>query len=136
MHALKRGGGNVISLGDPEILAGKKQRKSDELEREEQSKDDDIEIAPVASLVTPANEAQLNELRKIIFECAAELDLDERKMLIGVYLGKSHAEIAVEMEVSTASVGSRLQRIYAKLRPKIIARMGVKGLKDCGITID
>jgi len=135
LHALKRGGGEVISLGDPEILASKKQRKSDEVEREEQSKDEE-EIAPVASLVTPANLAQQNELRKIIFDCAAELDLEDRKMLFGVYLGKSHAEIALEMEVSTASVGSRLQRIYAKLRPKIIARMGVKGLKDYGITID
>ena len=136
LQALKRGSGNVISLGDPEILAGKKQRKSDEVERDEQSKDDDAEIAPLISLVTPADLAQQTDLRKLIFDCAAELDLEDRKMLFGVYLGKNHSEIAMEMKIGITSVGSRLQRIYKKLRPKIITRMGVKGLKDYGITID
>jgi DNA-directed RNA polymerase specialized sigma24 family protein len=137
LTALKRGDGKVISMGDPELLADAEALKDLELHPKSAVEDDDAKIVgEKVSVITPAVLAEQNDLRKIIFNCAATLDLDDRKMLYCVYIEKTHAEIAKEMNVGISSVGSRLQRIYQKLRPKIIACMGVKGLKDYGITID
>ena len=132
LHALKRGGGNVVSLGDPEILVGKKPQKNFELEPG--SEDNTGEILDELNRTTPADLSQQNELRRIIFDCAATLNLDERKLLSLAYLDKSHAEIAKKINAGITSVGSMLQRVYKKLRPKIIARIGVEGLKEYGIT--
>jgi len=137
LAALKRGGGKVYPMGDPEQLAGAEALKDLQLHPKSAVEDDGADIVgQEVSCITPADETENNDLRKIIFNCAATLDMDERKMLYCVYIDKTHAEIAKEMKMGVSSIGSRLQRIYKKLRPKIIARMGQKGLKDYGITID
>jgi RNA polymerase sigma factor (sigma-70 family) len=140
MDTLRRGGGQIYSAGDPEVLPGKQLGKIEaELKARVEPhtnaviEDDSSTGVEFTQDASTGNSLEQADLRKIIFDCATELSAPERELLGHIYADEQHHEIAKAMGISTSSVGSRLKRVFKKLEPKILAHIGQQGVKDYGL---
>jgi RNA polymerase sigma factor (sigma-70 family) len=143
MDAERRGSGEVLSAADPELLPGKHLSKNEadyktkvEPYTNKALENDESTVVEGTQVILDQSNLEQEELRKIIFDCATELNEQERELLARIYNNEKHAEIAKALNIGTGSIGSRLKRIYEKLEPQIRARLGKQELEDYGIKTD